>query len=275
MISLMPYIGGKHRMAKEIAERLHATGADCLVDVFGGSAAVTLNSGFKKRVYNDASGDLVNLFRVLQVPENRVRLFRLLRNCPVSRRIFLEDYAIYRSGAYSFIRIQDPIDRARATLYRQLLAFGGKGRCGGFSPSSGDQERYGIKEVKRYTSVLRKLSAVGEYFRNTCIENLDYRDCISIWGRRSNVVLFCDPPYDGTERYYSHAFTKSDHVILASLLSQVKASVVVTYYDSPLIQDLYPLDAWNWERVTVTKNCQLKKGNKPKMDELILTRISS
>jgi DNA adenine methylase len=65
---IVRYIGSKNRMAPLIAKRLHATGRDTMVDVFGGSAAVTLNAGFQKRIYNDIDGDLVNLFRVLADP---------------------------------------------------------------------------------------------------------------------------------------------------------------------------------------------------------------
>jgi len=161
-------------MASAIAERLHATGADTLVDVFGGSAAVTLNAGFEKRVYNDASGDLVNLFRVISHPLKRKLLLDRLKWTPCSRRIFKDDYAIYLRGNFSFSLIRNEMDRARATLYRQLLSWGGKARSGGFSVSSGDC--CGIKEIRRYQSVLRKLSTIGEYFRGTIIENLDYRD---------------------------------------------------------------------------------------------------
>lgn len=270
MISLMPYIGGKHRMAKEIAKRLHATGADTLVDVFGGSAAVTLNSGFKKCVYNDASADLANLFRVISNPQLRVDLLQRLAWTPVCRRIFQDDYAIYLRGGGCFMLLLDPIERARATLYRHLLSWGGKCRSGGFSASSGD--RCGIKEVTRYQKVLLKLDSIGDFFRGVCIENLHYQDVISLWGQKKNCVLFCDPPYVGTENYYSEIFRTADHVFLAQLLNSVPAAVVCTYYDSPMIRELYPDKAWSWETVIATKNCQLKNGNKTKTAECILVK---
>lgn len=266
----MPYIGGKHRLAKEIAKRLHGTGADTLVDVFGGSAAVTLNAGFHKRVYNDASADLANLFRVMSSPVSRQDLLERLKWSPVCRRSFLDDYAIYRRGGFSFASIADPVERARATLYRAILSFGGKIRSGGFSASSGD--RCGIKEVTRYQGVLEKLETIGEFFRGTCIENLDYRDIIHLWGQKTNCVLFCDPPYYGTENYYSNPFGPADHVFLAELLNTVPAPAVCTYYDVPEIRALYPESRWKWEKVIATKNCQLKQGNKAKTDECILTK---
>lgn len=258
-------------MAREIALRLHATGADTLVDVFGGSAAVLLNAGFEKRIYNDSSADLANLFRVLADPVRRANLLQRLTWTPVCRRIFTDDYAIYLRGGFSFALLTDPVDRARATLYRQLLAWGGKGRCGGFSAGIGD--RKAIKEVLRYQNVLKKLDAIGDFFRGTCIENLDYQDAVRIYGVKSNAVLFCDPPYDGTEQYYSEAFSRADHVFLAHLLTEAPAPCVCTYYDSPLIRELYPRERWKWETVIVTRNSQLRKGNKVKTGELILTKL--
>ena len=49
-MSFVRYVGAKHRLAPEIAKRLQGTGRTCLVDVFGGSGAVVMNAGFKKRV---------------------------------------------------------------------------------------------------------------------------------------------------------------------------------------------------------------------------------
>lgn len=267
----MPYIGGKHRMAREIAKRLHSTGADTLVDVFGGSAAVILNAGFRKRVYNDANADLACLFRCMADPVLRADLLQRLSWTPVCRRIFTDDYAIYYlRGGFSFTLITDPVERARATLYRQLLSWGGKGRSGGFSAGTGD--RKAIKEVLRYQNVLKKLDEIGEFFRGTCIENLDYQDAIRIYGPKTNCVLFCDPPYDGVQQYYSKAFGRADHVFLAHLLTIAPAPAVCTYYDTPLIRELYPCDIWNWENIVVTKNSQLRQGNKVKTEEYILTK---
>jgi hypothetical protein len=60
---------------------------------------------------------------------------------------------------------------------------------------------------------------------------------------------------------------------LAALQSEhVPAPVVATYYDSPLIRELYPETEWRWERVCVTKNSALRQGNKPRTEEIILTK---
>ncbi len=100
---LIRYLGSKNRLAPVIAERLHATGRDTLVDVFGGSAAVTLNSGFRKRIYNDIDGDLVNLFRVLADPPLRQKLLKILRWQPLSRAVHSTIYRSPLSGVAALL----------------------------------------------------------------------------------------------------------------------------------------------------------------------------
>jgi DNA adenine methylase len=271
MISVIPYIGGKHRIAGRLAEYLRATGADTLVDVFGGSAAVLLNSGFKKRIYNDISGDLVCLFRVLADSCSRGSLLKRLRWMPASRQVWNELSRGYVAHLFSFGYFADPIERAAATFFRHQFSFGGKGRSGGLSISTLD--RHGIKEIVRYQGALRRMARLGKFFHNTMIENLDYADCVSLYGIKSNCVLFIDPPYVGTECYYpGRRFSQGDHVFLANQLAGCKAAVVCTYYDHPLIRDLYPSPMWRWENIVATKNSQFRGKNKSKMLECILIK---
>jgi len=260
----MPYIGGKHRLAKEISRRLHATGVDTLVEVFGGSAAVMLSAGFNKRVYNDSDRDIVNAFRVLGDTEKCAAMVRMMQFMPPSRAIF-DDCAANAVGG--------EVERAARTFYRQLWCFGGKGRDGGFSVSTGD--RWGIKEVSRYAAWLKRADRFHAFFHGTMIECLDYQDCCSMYGSKANVVLFCDPPYVGTERYYRQAFTNWDHWNLAQILNGCAAHVVLTYYDAPMLRDLYPTSLWKWEAVTATKNCQFRSGHKQKTDEFIISKRSN
>lgn len=269
---LIPYIGGKHRLAKRLALECQAPGIDMLVDVCGGSASVMLAAAalFPKLVYNDTDGDLVNLFRVVSNDTQRIALFRILRSLPVSRKIFNDDYEVYKAGGCSFARVADPVERARKILYRHLFSFGGKVRCGGFQASSNDPDR--IKEVQRYRNVLRKLATVGRLFRGAVIEHLHYSDLIRIWGARPNCVLFVDPPYDGHEDYYSRPFTRADHVFLAEQLQGCRAHVVLTYYKTDLIESLYPSARWQWQSIQATKNSCLSGGNKATTNEWVIKR---
>ena len=272
MKSIIPYIGGKHRMARHIVPHLQRKGVDVLVDVFGGSGAVTMAAApvFSKRVYNDLSKDLVNLFTVLRTGSLRPRLFRMLKNTPASRIVWEEYGRVWLRGGFSFESIADPVERAAATFYRHQFAFGGKARSGGLSVSTGDRE--GIKEIVRYRNTLRRLAETATLWRSTMIENLDAIDMVETYGNRNGVVLYCDPPYDGTENYYANKFAPFQHVMLVSALQDVKAHAVVSYYDTPLIRSLYLENRWTWHRIQVTKNSSFRQGNKPSVTEVILVK---
>jgi DNA adenine methylase len=269
---LIPYIGGKHRLANRLVEICAGAGADTFVDVFGGSAAVMLAAAgkFSKLIYNDIDGDLVNLFRVISDDKNRRELFRILRWLPPSRKIFNDDHEKYVSGGFSFAACADPVERARRTFYRHLFAFGGKVRCGGFAISTGDENR--IKEVSRYRNTLRKLVKVGDIFRAAMIENLHYSELIRIHGRNKAHILYIDPPYHGTEDCYSRSFSAGDHTFLAEQLASAPAPVVCTYYDTPLIRSLYPESCWTWQSIAATKNSCLTRGNKVITSEFVITK---
>ena len=271
VVSAIPYIGGKHRIVGEISKHLHATGADTLVDVFGGSAAVTINSGFQKRVYNDLDGDLVNFFRILADDERRPKLLRLVKRIPPSREIFEDHYREYIANGFSFKSTKDSIMRAFKLFYRLQFAFGGKLRSGGFTLSTSD--RTTIKEVLRYRRSIRRLAALGRYFRDTALECLDFAKCISVYGHRSNIVLFCDPPYVGNGNYYSVSHV--DHLFLHDQVSHCAAAVVCTYYDSPEIRDLYKENQWDWHPVQNVKNSQRRGGQKANAIDWILVRKSN
>jgi DNA adenine methylase len=270
MKTLIPYIGGKHRIAVKLAEFLRSTGADTVVDVFGGSAAVLLNSGFRKRVYNDADGDLVNLMRVIASDAMRPKLLRMIRLFPAARRIFEDHYREYIGNSFSFAHVADPVERAFRTFYRHQFAFGGKSRTGGFTLSCGDRPE--IKEVQRYRNGIRRIAELGVFFRETAIECMDYQDCIATYGRRHNIVLFVDPPYYGKENYYSHAFRRADHVWLAQQLATVAAAVCCTYYDDPMIRELYPVGDWTWTPIPNVKNSQGHGSQKHAATDWVLMR---
>jgi DNA adenine methylase len=264
MTTLIPYIGGKHRLSREIARHLRATGAETLVEVFGGSAAVMLNAGFQKRVYNDANGDMVNVFRMLADPGKCAAVQRLLALMPPSRELFAECQSCPPGTE---------IERAARTLYLQLFAFGGKGINGGFQVSLGDRQH--IKEVLRYRRVQQRLGSFVEFFGATVIENLDYQECIRIYGRNGSSVLFCDPPYLGTQHYYrGPRFTDWDHWNMAQMLNGVAAHVVLTCYDHPQMRAHYPDDRWTWTGVDATKNRQFRCGLSTKTREYIVVRRS-
>ena len=65
MSYLIPYLGGKTRLAKTIIARMPAH--TCYVEVFAGGAAVFFSKPpSETEVLNDRDGDLVNMYRILK-----------------------------------------------------------------------------------------------------------------------------------------------------------------------------------------------------------------
>lgn len=268
--SFIPYIGSKNKIISILSKKLHATGKQCLVDVFGGSGAVTLRSGFTKRIYNDVNSDMVNLFRVMASPGSRSKLLKQLRWTPPSREIYNADRLIHLHNNHSFKSVSCSVTRARMTFYRHIYAFGGKIRTGGFVVSTSDRNR--IKEIMKYSNVLRQFSEYGKFFSETVIEHLDFSLLIKKYGDRDNVVLFVDPPYPGFETYYSNNLGMDQHFQLANLLLTIMAPVVCTFYDHSLVRKLYPVEHWNYDIINGLKNN--RQGGNSYVDELILTKKS-
>lgn len=237
-----PYLGGKHYHARALVELLESTGRDRLVDVFGGSGTVTIAwalAGHRHRVYNDISGDLVNVFRVLASGNLRPALLRAVRWTPPSRDQFAADVKIRRAGSNSFAAILDPVERARATIYH--LSLNHSGNVLNNSPA-----RF-LDDTRKSSAVrprqLRDLVAIGRIFRTTVVENIDFRAMLDLYGRSGDVVFFCDPPYMNTTGYAAE-FSADDHARLASTLASLSAPSVVTAYECPDLDRLYSSDRW-------------------------------
>ena len=89
MKSFIPWIGGKSQLVKKItAEFPQDFGR--YIEVFGGGASVLFSADkhAKFEVYNDANGDLVNLFRCIKY--HREELQREIRYYLNSREMFLD-----------------------------------------------------------------------------------------------------------------------------------------------------------------------------------------
>ena len=209
-------------------------------------------------------------FRVISNHEPRQRLIKTLRLQPASREIFDDYLNVYKRGGMSFSLIADPVERAAALFYQSNYAYGGKLRFGGFCVS--ENRRIDIKQVGRWRNRLRALAWFGQFFSSTVIENQDYSEIISRYGRSSTTVLYCDPPYVGTEKYYSVAFSEADHTFLAHQLQSIAAAAVVSYYDCDLIKDLYPESLWTRKYIESTKGRNRSSEGPQRTRELVLIK---
>lgn len=175
-------------------------------------------------VINDISGDVANLYRVLQ--EHYPYFLDHLRWRVTSRAEF------DRLRALPAERLTD-LNRAARFLYLQRLSFGGKvtGRHFGV-----DRRTPGRFDVTKLEPILADLH---ERLAGVVVEQLPYPDLIRRYDG-SDVLFYLDPPYVGGEDDYGPGvFDRGDYQRLADQLTAIAGSFILSINDTPLSREVF------------------------------------
>lgn len=218
MKSFISWIGGKNLLKKEIVSRFPNESFDPYIEVFGGAAWVLFHKDRRAEteIYNDLDGDLVNLFRCVKYHCSELQ--RELRFVLNSRELF------------EGFKNENPLyltDIQRAARFFMLIKISYGSRGGTFGC---------IK--KDISSMLSYLTAIEERLKNVVIEHKDFEDLINNYSRK-NALFYLDPPYYGTEKYYTAAFLQADHIRLKSCLENIKSKFILTYNNCDYIKNIY------------------------------------
>ena len=234
MKSFIPWIGGKSQLAKRIISEFPGN-FDRYIEVFGGGASVLFaaDKHAHMEVYNDANGQLVNLFRCIKY--HREELQREIRYYLNSREMFLD--CRDRLDCSGFTDIQ------RAAMYYICIkiSFGASVDSFGCAPK-------GLATV-RFEEVEKRLERV-------VIEHKDFEELIKQYDR-PNALFYCDPPYHTTEKHYSERFTEEDHYRLNTVLTALKGHFILSYNDDDFVRELYK----DFKIVSVERQNNLSKGS--------------
>lgn len=116
-----PWLGGKHRLARTLAERIARIPHRTYAEPFVGMGGVFFRRTAKPpaEVVNDIDGEIINLFRILQ--RHYPQFIDVLRFQITSRAEFQRLRAV-PAGTLT------DLERAARFLYLQRLAFGGQKR---------------------------------------------------------------------------------------------------------------------------------------------------
>jgi len=186
-------------------------------------------------VYNDLSGEIVNLFRVAR--DSGLDLQERLRLTPFSREEFVLSYE----------PCADPVEQARRTVVRSFMGFGSNGLNAktGFRANS---NRSGTTPAQDWRNYPDCLAAIIDRLQGVVIENRPAIEVI-LQHDSSETLHYVDPPYvfstrdSGTD--YAHEMTDDQHERLAEVLHEVQGMVVLSGYRCDLYDQLYS----DWECV--------------------------
>lgn len=221
-----PWIGGKRLLATRLVKMIEEIPHQMYAEPFVGAGGVFFRRRqvARSEVINDRSGDLVNLFRILQ--RHYPQFMDTLKFQVTSRREF------ERLSACDPETLTD-LERAARFIYLQKLAFGGKVTARSFGVEREGAARFNLG---RLTSVLEE---VHERLAGVVIENLDWTNFIDRYDR-AGVLFYLDPPYWGNEDCYGLGiFDRSQFAGLAERLKILKGSFVLSINDRPEIRTIF------------------------------------
>lgn len=246
MNSFISWIGGKKLLRKEIIKRF-PDGMRRYVEVFGGAGWVLFGkeqSTSQIEIFNDIDGELINLYRVIKYHCEAVQEeLQLILN---SREVFMVAKEQQKCSGLT------DIQRAARFYYLIRFSFGS------------NKHSYGLSK-KAIQKPIEYLSEISDRLERVVIENKDFENLITVYDRK-DTLFYLDPPYVGTEKYYSSAFTKADHEKLKEILDSIKGRFVLSYNDCPYVRELY--SGYNIEAISRNHNL---KYDESKFAEVIIT----
>jgi DNA adenine methylase len=214
---IIPWLGGKRRLAETLLNRFPAHG--CYVEVFAGGAALYfMRPPADVEVINDVNGDLVNLYRVVKHHlEEFVRQFKYALS---SRQIF-------KWTQDTPPEVLTDVQRAARFFYLQQQAFGGRV----------EGQTWGTATTAPAINLLRieeNLSAAHLRLASAYIEQLDWSTCMDRYDR-PHTLFYLDPPYWQTEGY-GVPFGWEQYELMAAKLRAIKGKAIVSINDHPDIR---------------------------------------
>ena len=248
MNSFISWIGGKKLLRKEILKRFPEEKIGRYIEVFGGAAWVLFSKDrlANMEVYNDANGDLVNLFRCVKYHSGELQ--RQLSFMLNSRELFYDFAAQYNTRGMTDIQ--------RAARFFMLIK----------TSYGTDCRSYGC--VKKDVNVMiQYLTDIQERLSNVVIENRDFEQMLKVYDKPDS-LCYLDPPYYDTEQYYQVQFSQKDHERLCNVLKNIKGKFILSYNDCEYIRELYK--GFNIDKVQRDNNLKGKYEGKHEYCELII-----
>lgn len=252
MKGVIPYFGGKSRLARTIINKIPEH--TCYVEVFAGGASVLFaKEPSEAEVINDLDKDLVTLYRAIK--HHPEELYRQFKFSLVARTEFEREKQVNPETLTD-------IQRAARYLYLQKSAFGGHITGQSFGTSTTGKPRLNLLSLE---------STIEEAWKrlvHVVIECMDFRDLIRKYDR-AHTLFFLDPPYWNIPGY-KYDFAEQDFYDLREVLQGIEGRFLMTINDTPEIRDVF--GDFSIEEVNLRYSCcSSAKGRAKLRTELLVS----
>jgi DNA adenine methylase len=248
--ALCPWYGSKRTLAAEIIRQLGPH--RCYWEPMCGSCSVLLGKlPVTYESVNDLHRDLINLARVVADEQKAQALYGR-----AARTLFHEAFCAEAKEHLRSCCDADG-DVERAYWYLVFSWFHLSGIAGTPLTKTGTFcVRYSSKGgngATRWRSVVESIPDWHERLRGVQLLCRDAFGILEEIEDSAGTALYVDPPYLEKCARYVHDFEPLDHARLSALLFRFRQNrVVLSYYDHPLLDELYP--GWTKVHVCVAKS---------------------
>ena len=259
MRSPLTYYGGKFYQAKWIMQ--HFPEHQMYVEPFCGSAAIFFAKGerpvYATRAYTEVLNDI----------DGRIASFFLaLKNNP--EELIQEAWVIpYAEFVHEKPEIYSP--ELQALILTRFNFTSTTGKKSGFSydKTASDSGR----RSKTWKNIIPLLWKAANRLKDAIIMNRSFEVIIEKFDS-PETLFYCDPPYIQKTAKYTFDFLREDHERLAKILTNIEGKVVISYYDHPVLKELYPEKNWkrSKRKFHVFSENGAKKDTRRKTNEMLL-----
>jgi DNA adenine methylase len=266
--ALAPWFGSKRTLAARIVAELGEHRA-YWEPFCGGMAVLLAKPPCRHEIVNDLNRDLVNVARVLQSRATATLLLERLHFTLAAEETFHEAHSNI-DGPYT--GPLGDVERAYWALVRWWL--GRNGMAGTTVGRTGFCLRYsseGGSGGVRWRSLVESVPAFMERLARVDVLNRDGFELLGKIADKPGTAIYCDPPYLVKSARYEHDFAAADHERLATAVARFTQSrVVVSYYDHPDLDRLYPPERWRKVAFAVNRAMGHSAGKPGQATEVLL-----
>lgn len=226
--NVISYYGGKYHLLEDTLDYIEKVAkhnnAHTYAECFGGGGKCILNldtvdHSFQRKIYNEWSSELCNIFRVLSDERKAELVYDMVNELEYSKELF--DFCKKNISKTSFSEIE------KAVMTYVLI------RCS-YNSNMKDFSKYHIEEDTIYRRS-RVLLEAPEYLKNVEIIKGDYRDIMKEYGDDPRVIKYLDPPYhplcrnQDALKVYPNELSREQHIELVDILCKSRGWILAGY----------------------------------------------